>query len=48
MVQVKVFTFNLFAENTFVIWDDETKEASFRQSKIGIALGWVTYEIKIS
>ena len=28
MVQVKVFTFNLFAENTFVIWDDETKEAA--------------------
>lgn len=28
MVQVKVFTFNLFAENTFVIWDDEAKEAA--------------------
>ena len=28
MVQVKVFTFNLFAENTFVIWDNETKEAA--------------------
>ncbi|MGB5287528.1 MAG: MBL fold metallo-hydrolase [Ignavibacteriaceae bacterium] len=28
MVQVKVFTFNLFAENTFVIWDDETKDAA--------------------
>ena len=28
MVLVKVFTFNLFAENTFVIWDDETKEAA--------------------
>jgi len=28
MVQVKVFTFNLFAENTFVIWDEETKEAA--------------------
>jgi len=28
MVLVKVFTFNLFAENTFVIWDDETKEGA--------------------
>ncbi|MCK7528749.1 MAG: MBL fold metallo-hydrolase [Ignavibacteriales bacterium] len=28
MVKVKVFTFNLFAENTIVLWDDETKEAA--------------------
>lgn len=28
MVNVKVFTFNLFAENTIVLWDDETKEAA--------------------
>ena len=28
MVKVKVFTFNLFAENTVVLWDDETKEAA--------------------
>ena len=28
MVQVKVFTFNLFAENTIVLWDSETKEAA--------------------
>jgi hydroxyacylglutathione hydrolase len=28
MVRVKIFTFNLFDENTFVLWDDETKEAA--------------------
>jgi hydroxyacylglutathione hydrolase len=28
MVQVKAFTFNLFAENTFIIWDDETNDAA--------------------
>ncbi len=28
MVKVKVFTFNLFSENTVVLWDDETKEAA--------------------
>jgi len=27
MVKVKAFTFNLFAENTFVLFDEETKEA---------------------
>jgi glyoxylase-like metal-dependent hydrolase (beta-lactamase superfamily II) len=28
MIKVKVFTFNLFSENTIVIWDDETKHAA--------------------
>jgi len=28
MLKIKIFIFNLFSENTFVIWDDETKEAS--------------------
>jgi glyoxylase-like metal-dependent hydrolase (beta-lactamase superfamily II) len=28
MVKIKVFTFNLFSENTFIIWDSETKEAA--------------------
>ena len=28
MVQVKSFTFNFFNENTFVLWDDETKESA--------------------
>jgi hydroxyacylglutathione hydrolase len=28
MLKIKVFTFNLFAENTIVLWDDETKEAA--------------------
>jgi glyoxylase-like metal-dependent hydrolase (beta-lactamase superfamily II) len=28
MVQVKVFTFNMFAENTIVLWDSKTKEAA--------------------
>ena len=27
MVKINVFTFNLFSENTIVLWDDETKEA---------------------
>ncbi|MDZ7623117.1 MAG: MBL fold metallo-hydrolase [Ignavibacteriaceae bacterium] len=28
MVKVRVFTFNLFSENTIILWDDETKEAA--------------------
>jgi hydroxyacylglutathione hydrolase len=28
MLKIKVFTFNMFAENTIVLWDDETKEAA--------------------
>ena len=28
MIQIKKFTFNLFAENTFVLWDDESKESA--------------------
>ena len=28
MVQVRVFTFNLFAENTYLFWDDETKDTA--------------------
>ena len=28
MLKIKIFTFNLFSENTFVLWDDETKEAA--------------------
>ncbi|MCU0406398.1 MAG: MBL fold metallo-hydrolase [Ignavibacteriaceae bacterium] len=28
MIKVKVFTFNLFSENTIILWDDETKEAA--------------------
>ena len=28
MIKVKVFTFNLFFENTLVLWDDKTKEAT--------------------
>lgn len=28
MLQLKKFTFNMFAENTFIIWDDTTKEAA--------------------
>lgn len=28
MVRVKIFTFNLFNENTFILWDDETKESA--------------------
>jgi glyoxylase-like metal-dependent hydrolase (beta-lactamase superfamily II) len=27
MVKIKVFTFNLFSENTIVLWDEETNEA---------------------
>ena len=28
MIQIQKFTFNLFSENTFVLWDDETKECA--------------------
>ena len=28
MIQIKKFTFNLFSENTFVLWDDESKETA--------------------
>ncbi len=28
MIKIETFTFNLFAENTFVVWDEETKEAA--------------------
>lgn len=28
MLKIKIFTFNLFAENTIVLWDDETKDAA--------------------
>ncbi len=28
MIQIQKFTFNLFAENTFVLWDDESKECA--------------------
>ena len=28
MLKIKVFTFNLFSENTFILWDDETKDAA--------------------
>lgn len=28
MIQIKKFTFNLFSENTFVLWDDESKECA--------------------
>ena len=28
MIQIKKFTFNLFSENTFVLWDDETLESA--------------------
>jgi glyoxylase-like metal-dependent hydrolase (beta-lactamase superfamily II) len=28
MIKVKVFTFNLFSENTFILLDEETKEAA--------------------
>lgn len=27
MIQITKFTFNLFSENTFIIWEDESKEA---------------------
>lgn len=29
MIQIQKFTFNLFSENTFVLWDDESKECAF-------------------
>ena len=28
MIQIKKFTFNLFSENTFVLWDNESKECA--------------------
>lgn len=28
MLQIKKFTFNMFSENTFVIWDDVTRESA--------------------
>ena len=28
MFKIKVFTFNFFSENTFILWDDETKDAA--------------------
>jgi len=28
MLKIKVFTFNFFSENTFILWDDESKEAA--------------------
>lgn len=28
MIKIETFTFNLFAVNTFVVWDEETKEAA--------------------
>ena len=28
MLKLKVFTFNLFSENTIIIWDEETQEAA--------------------
>lgn len=28
MIQIQKFTFNLFSENTFVLWDEETKECA--------------------
>jgi glyoxylase-like metal-dependent hydrolase (beta-lactamase superfamily II) len=28
LIQIKKFTFNLFAENTFVLWDDESKDSA--------------------
>lgn len=28
MIQIQKFTFNLFSENTFVLWDDETNECA--------------------
>jgi len=28
MLKIKIFTFNLFSENTFILWDHETKEAA--------------------
>ncbi len=28
MIQIQKFTFNLFSENTFVLWDDQSKECA--------------------
>lgn len=28
MIQIKIFTFNLFSENTIVLWDDESLESA--------------------
>ncbi len=28
MIQIKIFTFNLFAENTIILWDDESLECA--------------------
>jgi glyoxylase-like metal-dependent hydrolase (beta-lactamase superfamily II) len=28
LIQIQKFTFNLFSENTFVLWDDESKECA--------------------
>ena len=28
MIQVQKFTFNLFSENTFVLWDEESRESA--------------------
>ena len=28
MLQIKIFTFNLFSENTIILWDDETLESA--------------------
>lgn len=28
MIQIKIFTFNLFSENTIILWDDETLESA--------------------
>jgi glyoxylase-like metal-dependent hydrolase (beta-lactamase superfamily II) len=28
LIQIQKFTFNLFSENTFVLWDDKTKECA--------------------
>ena len=28
MIRIQKFTFNLFSENTFVLWDDESKESA--------------------
>ena len=28
MIKIETFVFNLFSENTFVVWDEETKEAA--------------------
>lgn len=28
MIQIEIFTFNLFAENTYVVWDEHSKEAA--------------------